>query len=118
MLAKWPQGRRIAASAAFSLCVAILVITAFRGMSDMFVVRILQTLAIAVAAVGLIGLVMATVTGRLSDYQEPADEEEFEQLVRRSERLPREKLAGGPGEGGFLQLDPGKPRDFEGGVRE
>src|SRR5918997_941643 len=118
MLAKWPQGRRIAASAAFSLCVAILVITAFRGMSDMFVVRILQTLAIAVAAVGVIGLVIATVTGRLADYTEPADEEEFEELVRRSERLARDNLAAEPDEDEFLALDPRNPRDFEQLVRE
>jgi len=77
MLANWPQGRRIAASAAFSLCVAILVVTVFRGMSDSFLVRILQTLAIAAGAIGLIGLVMATVTGRLADYTDPADYEEF-----------------------------------------
>ena len=118
MLAKWPQGRRIAFSAAFCLCVAILVITAFRGMSDMFVVRILQTLAIAVGAIGLIGIVIATVTGRLADYTEPADEEEFEQLVRRSERLARENLAAEPDEDEFLHLDPRNPADFEELVRE
>jgi predicted Zn-dependent protease with MMP-like domain len=118
MLAKWPQGRRIAFSAAFCLCVAILVITVFRGMSEMFVVRILQTLAIAVAAIGLIGVVIATVTGRLADYTEPADEEEFEQLVRRSERLARENLAAEPDEDEFLHLDPRNPADFEELVRE
>jgi predicted Zn-dependent protease with MMP-like domain len=118
MLSQWPQGRRIAASAAFSLCVAILVVTAFRGMSEMFVVRILQTLAIAVAAIGLIGLVIAVITGRLADYTEPADEEEFEQLVRRSERLARENLAAEPDEDEFLALDPRNPADFEELVRE
>jgi predicted Zn-dependent protease with MMP-like domain len=118
MLAKWPQGRRIAASAAFSLCVGILVVTLFRGMSETFLVRILQTLAIAVAAVGLIGVVIATVTGRLADYTEPADEEEFEQLVRRSERLARDNLAAEPDEDEFLALDPRNPADFEELVRE
>ena len=118
MLAKWPQGRRIAFSAAFCLCVAILVITVFRGMSDMFVVRILQTLAIAVGAIGLIGVVIATVTGRLADYSAPADEEEFEELVRRSERLARDNLAAEPDEGEFLALDPRNPADFEELVRE
>jgi predicted Zn-dependent protease with MMP-like domain len=118
MLANWPQARRIAASAAFSLCVGILVVTAFRGMSDAFLVRILQTLAIAVGAVGLIGLVIATITGRLADYSEPADEEEFEQLVRRSERLARENLAAEPGEDEFMALDPRNPADFEELVRE
>jgi predicted Zn-dependent protease with MMP-like domain len=118
MLAGWPQGRRIAASAAFCLCVAVLIVTVFRGMSSTFLVRAAQTLAIAVGAVGLIGLVMATLTGRLANYTEPADEEEFEQLVRRSERLARENLAAEPDEGEFLALDPRNPEDFEELVRE
>src|SRR5918997_5808123 len=118
MLAKWPQGRRIAASAAFSLCIAILVITAFRGMSDMFVSRILQTVAIAVGAIGLIGIVIAAITGRLADYTEPADEDEFEELVRQSERLARENLAAEPDEDEFMALDPRHPADFEELVRE
>jgi predicted Zn-dependent protease with MMP-like domain len=118
MLANWSQGRRILASAAFCLCVAVLIITAFRGMSDGFLVRGVQTLAIAVAAVGLIGLVIATLTGRLADYTEPADEEEFEELVRRSERLARENLAAEPDEAEFLTLDPRNPADFEELVRE
>jgi hypothetical protein len=67
MLANWPQGRRIVASAAFCLCVAVLIVTAFRGLSDAFLVRGAQTVAMAVAAVGLIGIVIATVTGRLAD---------------------------------------------------
>jgi predicted Zn-dependent protease with MMP-like domain len=118
VLANWSQGRRILASAAFSLCIAVLVVTAFRGMSDAFLLRMLQTLAIAVAAVGLIGMVIATVTGRLADYTEPADEEEFEQLVRRSERLARDNLAAEPDEDEFLRLDPRNPADFEELVRE
>jgi predicted Zn-dependent protease with MMP-like domain len=118
MLANWPQGRRILVSAAFSLCVAVLVVTAFRGMSDAFLVRILQTLAIAVAAVGLIGVVIATLTGRLADYTDPADEEEFEQLVRRSERLAHDNLAAEPDEDEFMRLDPRNPADFEELVRE
>jgi predicted Zn-dependent protease with MMP-like domain len=82
MLANLPQGRRIAVSAAFCLCVAVLIVTAFRGMSDEFLVRAVQTIAIAVAAIGVIGLVIATVTGRLADYTDPADDDEFEELVR------------------------------------
>jgi predicted Zn-dependent protease with MMP-like domain len=118
MLAKWPQGRRIIASAAFCLCVAVLIVTVYQGMSESFPVRILQTLAIGAAAVGVIGLVIAMVTGRLADYTEPADEEEFEELVRQSERLARENLAAEPGEDEFLTLDPRNPADFEELVRE
>jgi predicted Zn-dependent protease with MMP-like domain len=118
MLAHLPQGRRIAASAAFCLCVAVLIVTAFRGLSDAFLVRGAQAVAIAVAAIGLIGIVIAMVTGRLADYTEPADDDEFEELVRRSERLARDNLAAEPGEEEFLELDPRNPADFEELVRE
>jgi predicted Zn-dependent protease with MMP-like domain len=118
VLAHWPTGRRIAVSAAFCLCVAILIVTAFQGMSDTFPVRIAQTLAIGVAAVGVIGLVVSGITGRLADYTDPADEEEFEELVRRSERLARDNLAAEPDEVEFMELDPRNPADFEELVRE
>jgi predicted Zn-dependent protease with MMP-like domain len=118
MLAHWPQGRRILASAAFCTCVAVLIVTVFRGMSDSFLVRAAQTLAIAVAAVGLIGVAIALLTGRMADYTDPADDDEFEELVRRSERLARENLAAEPDEGEFLALDPRNPADFEELVRE
>ena len=117
MLANWPQGRRIVASAAFCLCVAVLIVTAFRGLSDAFLVRGAQTVAIAVVAVGLIGIVIAMITGRLADYTDPADEDEFEELVRRSERLARDNLAPEPDEEEFVALDPRNPADFEELVR-
>ena len=87
-------------------------------MSQTFLPRAAQTLAIAVAAIGLLGIVMAAVTGRLADYTDPADDDEFEELVRRSERLARDNLAAEPGEDEFLELDPHNPADFEELVRE
>lgn len=118
MLANWPTGRRIAVSAAFSLCVAVLIITLFRGISETFLVRGVQTVAIAIAAIGLLGMIVSAITGRLADYTDPADEEEFEALVRRSERLARENLAAEPDEVEFMELDPRNPADFEELVRE
>jgi predicted Zn-dependent protease with MMP-like domain len=118
MLAHLPQGRRILASAAFCLCVAVLIVTLFRGMSDTFLVRAAQTLAIGITAVGVIGLVMALITGRLADYTDPEDDDEFEELVRRSERLARDNLAAEPDETEFMELDPRNPADFEELVRE
>ena len=118
LLAHWPTGRRIAASAAFCLCVAVFIITLFQGISDTFLVRGVQSVAIAVAAIGLIGMVVSAITSRLADYTEPADEEEFEELVRRSERLARENLAAEPDEIEFMALDPRNPADFEELVRE
>jgi predicted Zn-dependent protease with MMP-like domain len=118
MLAQLPQGRRIVAATALCLCLALLIVTLFRGMSDTFLVRVAQTLAIAVASVGLIGLVMAFITGRMAVYTDPADEDEFEELVRRTERLARDNLAAEPDEGEFMELDPRNPADFEELVRE
>ena len=106
MLSDWPAWKRIAASALFCLCLAVLVITAFRGLSPDYPMRLFQGLA--VAAGGL----------RLADYQEPADEEEFEMLVRRTERLAKENLAAEPDESDFMTLDPRRPEDFEELVRE
>ena len=118
MVSHWTPGRRIAVSAAFALCVAVLVITIFQGLSSSFLMRGMQVVAIGVAAVGVLGLIMGTITGRLAHYTSPADEEEFERLVRRSERLARENLAAEPDEVEFMELDPRNPADFEELVRE
>ncbi len=118
MVSHWPTGKRILASAALCFCVAVLIITIFQGLSTSFLVRGVQGVAIAIAAIGLIGVVVATATSRLANYTDPADEEEFEELVRRSERLARENLAAEPDEGEFMELDPRNPADFEELVRE
>jgi len=118
MLSSWSPGRRIAASALLCLCVAILIYTAARGLSGTFLIRGAQGVAVAVAIIGLAGMVIAAITTRLADYREPADEEEFERLVRRSEALAHENLAAEPDEAEFLDLDPRNPRDFEELVRE
>ena len=69
-------------------------------------------------AIGILGMIVSAITGRLADYTEPADEDEFEELVRRSERLARENLAAEPDEDEFMALDPRHPADFEELVRE
>jgi predicted Zn-dependent protease with MMP-like domain len=118
MLADWPVWRRIATSALFCLCVAVLIITAFRGLAADYPLRLFQGLAAVAAGLGLLGMVIAAITTRLADYQEPEDEEEFEMLVLRSERLARENLAVEPDEEEFLTLDPRRPDDFEELIRE
>jgi predicted Zn-dependent protease with MMP-like domain len=118
MLAHWPTGRRIVTSALVCVGVAVLIATVARGMSTNLLVRMVQTVAIAAAVIGVLALIVSLISGRLVDYREPADEEEFEQLVRRSEQLARENLAVEPDESDFLELDPRNPRDFEELVRQ
>jgi predicted Zn-dependent protease with MMP-like domain len=118
MLADWPAWKRILTSTLFCLCIAVLIVTAFRGLDPEYPMRLVQGLACAVAGLGLLGMGIAAITTRLADYQEPADEEEFELLVRRSEELARENLAAEPDEEDFLTLDPRRPEDFEELVRE
>jgi predicted Zn-dependent protease with MMP-like domain len=118
MISDWPAWKRISTSTLFCLCLAVLVITLFRGLAPDYPLRLFQGIATVVGGLGLLGMAMAAITTRLADYQEPADEEEFELLVRRTERLARENLAAEPDEEEFLALDPRKPDDFEELVRE
>jgi len=118
MLQDLPAGRRVAMTALFTFCVAILVVTVLGGLSNIYLVRLMQIIACALAGIVVFAGFMVVVTGRLADYTSPEDEEEFEQLVRRSERLARENLAAEPDEEDFLDLDPRNPRDFEELVRQ
>jgi predicted Zn-dependent protease with MMP-like domain len=118
MFARWPPGRRIAAAGLVAFCTAIVVVTVLGGMSDSFPLRLVQTVAVAAAALVILATIVTAITGRLADYHEPADEEEFEALVRQSEDLAREGLAAEPEEAEFMALDPYDPQDFETLVRE
>src|SRR3954447_15975804 len=113
-----PAGRRIAASALVAFCTAILIVTLLGGLSRNYLERLVQVMACALAAIAVLGAIISSITGRLADYQEPADEDEFEALVRHSEYLARENLAAEPAEIEFMALDPRNPRDFETLVRE
>jgi predicted Zn-dependent protease with MMP-like domain len=118
MFARWPPARRIAAAGLVAFCVAVLVVTILGGLSASFPVRLVQTAACAAAALVVLAFLVGAITGRLADYHEPADEDEFEALVRRTESLAREGLAVDPEEADFLALDPWDPDDFETLVRE
>jgi predicted Zn-dependent protease with MMP-like domain len=113
-----PTLRRLLLASTVSLCVAVLVITVMRGFAPDYPLRLIQGILAAAGALGLIGVVVAAVITRLSDYRHPTDEADFERLVQRSERLAREDLAAEPTEGDFLELDPYDPQDFEELVRD
>ncbi len=118
MFQDFPAARRLAMTALFTFCCAILVVTLFGGLSNIYAVRLMQIIACSLAGIVVFAGFMVAITGRLANYTSPADEEEFEQLVRRSERLARENLASEPDEGEFLDLDPRNPQDFEELVRQ
>src|SRR5918998_2450883 len=118
MFADWPIARRIAASTVVALSVGVLLATLFDGLSPSYPVRLVQVIACVLASIVVIGLVVSYITSHLADYSEPADDDEFELLVRRSEALARENLAAEPDEGEFMALDPRNPADFEELVRE
>ena len=111
------QRTAFAATVAFSLgLVAIVVIQG--GLSDSFPVRLLEGMGIAVAAIFVLGVIMAAIGGRMSTYTSPEDEADFEQLVVRAERLARDGVSAEPEENEFMELDPLDDEDFEELVRE
>jgi predicted Zn-dependent protease with MMP-like domain len=118
MFSDLPIGRRIAMTTLVTFCTAILVVTVLGGLSTIYAVKLMQIAACVLASIVVLAAIMVVVTGRLADYTSPEDEEEFEELVRRSERLAKENLAAEPDEYEFLELDPRNPRDFEELVRE
>jgi predicted Zn-dependent protease with MMP-like domain len=105
-------------TALVGVCLASTIGYLVAGWATMPAVRVIQTLGVIGTAVGVLAGGLALITGRLSDYREPATDEEFERVVERSERLAAEGLAVDPDEGEFLALDPLDNDDFAGLVRE
>src|SRR3954452_24397626 len=112
MLARWPTGRRIAFTTVFCLSVALTLAVWLQGLSQEGWLRALEVIAIVLTCAAVIGLAVGLIVSKMADYQEPADEADFERLVVRSEELARENLAAEPDEGEFLELDPFDPVDF------
>jgi len=78
---------RILLSAGAAMSIALTALVVLRGFSESYPVRLIEGIAIAVVAVLVIGFVMSLFTARLANWRTPASEEEFEELVERSERL-------------------------------
>ena len=113
-----PPIRRIAFAAAVALCAGLSAAALLGGFSTNPMVKAVETAAV-------IGLVVAVLFGgaialglRVAGWTEPEDEEEFERIVVRSERLAREGLAAEPDELEFMDLDPFNDEDFEELVRD
>jgi predicted Zn-dependent protease with MMP-like domain len=113
-----PSLRRIAWAAGFALSAGLALIALLDGWSSSYPIRLLQTAAIVVLGLSIVGGVMMAFGLRLANWQEPADEKEFDRIVERSERLARAGTAAEPDEDAFLDLDPFTDEDFEELVRE
>ena len=113
-----PGLKRILWASTLALCLAVLLITLLEGFATTYPLRFVQGIMAAVAVAGLVGIVIAFASTRMGHYTSPEDEEEFERLVVRSERLAKENLAAEPDEVDFMALDPRNPADFEELVRE
>jgi predicted Zn-dependent protease with MMP-like domain len=118
MLSKWPSGRRIAFTTVLCLAVALSIAALTQGLAVRSPLRQLEIAALLVLGTAVAATAISLAVARLADYRDPADEEEFERLVLRSERLARENLAAEPDEEDFLALDPYDREDFEELVRE
>jgi predicted Zn-dependent protease with MMP-like domain len=115
MLSKWPAGRRIAFTTVLCLAVALTIAALVQGLAASGPMRVLEVAAVVVTATIVIGGVLGLAVAKLADYQDPESEEDFEQVVLRSEELAREHLLEEPD---FGALDPYDPHDFELLVRE
>ncbi len=110
--------RRVVLAAVIALSAGLTVASVALGPSPSIPIRLLQGIAIVALAIFAVGSALAVVGVRVANWREPASEQEFERLVRRSERLAREGLAVEPNEEEFLELDPLDDEDFEELVRQ
>jgi predicted Zn-dependent protease with MMP-like domain len=111
-----PQLKVVLRAAAVALMVALSVVFVLAPTSGSPLVRALELVAVIGLGVLILAVVVALVTGWLAGWQQ--DEEEFELLVRRTERLAREDLVVPPDEWEFLERDPLRDDDFEELVRD
>ncbi len=113
-----PGIRRIGLAAVVALSLGLAAIAIMQGLSTSFPLRLVEAAAIFVVCVLILGGLVTLAMGRLADWREPASEADFEQVVRRSERLAREGLYAEPTEAEFMRLDPLDDHDFEELVRD
>jgi predicted Zn-dependent protease with MMP-like domain len=112
------QLRRIGLAALIALSLGLVVIVVGEGFSSDGAVRAVEDLLLGIAAIAILTAIAASIAVRLAGWQQPESEEDFEEIVRRAERLGREGLAVDPEESEFMELDPLNDDDFEELVRD
>ena len=110
--------RRIVLAAVMAMSLGLSAVVVLQGFSAQAPVKLIETGAVIVVFAGALGAAMILVGLRMADWQEPEDEEEFERVVQRAERLAREGTYAEPDETEFMDLDPYDDHDFEELVRD
>jgi predicted Zn-dependent protease with MMP-like domain len=113
-----PPGRRIVLAAVLAMSLGLSAVVVLQGFSTQTPVKLVETGAVIVVFAGALGAGMILIGLRMADWQEPADEADFERVVLRAERLAREGTFAEPDEGEFMDLDPYDDKDFEELVRD
>jgi predicted Zn-dependent protease with MMP-like domain len=111
-----PSLKTIVRSLAAGLFVALVVALVASPPSHSALLRVLELVAILLLGLIVLATIVELVSTRLAGW--PESEQEFELIVRRSERLARQQGAVDPDELEFLELDPLNDRDFEELVRD
>ena len=79
--------RRVLLAAGAAIVVGLGTVSIAEGFSTSFPVRIVQGVAVFAAGAIVLGAVVGFVLVHLAGWRDPADEDEFEALVQRAERL-------------------------------
>jgi predicted Zn-dependent protease with MMP-like domain len=106
----------VARSLAGGFFVALLVAVVATPPSRSAVVRALEVVAIVLLGLVVLATIVELVSTHLAGW--PDTEQEFELIVRQSERLAHGRLADDPVELDFMGLDPLNDADFEELVRD
>ncbi len=110
--------RRVGVAALIALSIGLAVVVIGQGFSTIGAVRVIEDVALGVVVAAVLMGGAAFVAVRMANWRDPESEVEFEEIVRRSERLANEGLAVDPEENEFMELDPLNDADFEELVRD
>ena len=110
------QRTLLAATVALSLGLTAIVL--LQGWSSNGFIKFLEGAAVLFVGATAVFGGMAMIGLKMADWQEPADEDDFERVVQEAERLARAGTAAEPDESEFMDLDPYDDHDFEELVRD
>jgi predicted Zn-dependent protease with MMP-like domain len=112
------QSQRVGIAALIALSGGLAVVVIGQGFSTIGAVRVVEDVALGVLVAAVLMGAAAFIAVRLANWRDPESEVEFDEIVRRSERLASEGLAVDPDEVDFMELDPLDDGDFEELVRD